>query len=202
LRVFRSFRQVALVVDVLNFAYFWVEIAAAQQAGSVSLNADAIDFLEDAALNFLIVAAVGWPPQTRMQVGRLLALVLLIPGLLALLTVINKLITAVPPEPLELSAVGLGALAVNLSCALILVRFRTHTGGLIKAAFLSARNDAIANVAIIAAGFLTAATISIWPDLIVGVGILALNADAARQVWRAAHQTDLSASALPLDPQA
>src|SRR3712207_7064819 len=47
--------------------------------------------------------------------------------------------------------------------------FRTHSGSLTRAAFLSARNDAIANVAIIAAGLLTAATLAIWPDLVVGL---------------------------------
>jgi Co/Zn/Cd efflux system component len=88
-----------------------------------------------------------------------------------------------------LSLAGLGALAVNLSCALLLARFRHHGGSLTKAAFLSARNDALANIAIIAAGLVTAfAWRTAWPDLIVGLGIAALNADAAREVWQAARQ--------------
>jgi len=58
---------------------------------------------------------------------------------------------------------------------------------LTRAAFLSARNDAVANVAIIAAGFLTAYTSSAWPDLIVGLGIFAINAGAAREVWTVAR---------------
>lgn len=192
-----SFRRVVFVVAVLNFAYFCVEIIAAYQIGSVSLFADAIDFLEDAAVNLLIVAAAGWSHSARVWVGRLLAVILFIPALLALGTILSKLADPTPPEPFFLSVVGLGALIVNLSCALMLARFRRHTGGLVRAAFLSARNDAIANVAIIAAGFLTALTVSIWPDLIVGAGILALNLDAARQVWRAATQTDLNARAEP-----
>ena len=63
------------------------------------------------------------------------------------------------------------------------------------AAFLSARNDAVANVAIIATGFVTAYTLSAWPDLIVGLAIAAINADAAREVWEAARQEDLAAKA-------
>jgi len=55
---------------------------------------------------------------------------------------------------------GLGALAINLYCAFRLARFRTHGGSLTRAAFLSARNDALANIAIIAAGLATAATLS------------------------------------------
>jgi hypothetical protein len=81
-----------------------------------------------------------------------------------------------------------GWLAVNLSCALMLTRFRRHSGSLTKAAFLSARNDALANVAIIVAGLVTAYTLSTWPDLIMGLGIAVLNADAAREVWHAARK--------------
>jgi Co/Zn/Cd efflux system component len=97
-------------------------------------------------------------------------------------------VTPTPPEPFALSLTGLGALAVSLSCALILTRFRRYSGSLTKAAFLSARNDALGNIAIIAAGLLTANTLSAWPDLIVGLGIAAINADAAREVWHAARQ--------------
>jgi len=70
----------------------------------------------------------------------------------------------------------------------MLVRFRAHSGSLTRAAFLSARNDALANVAIIVAGFVTAATKSGWPDLIVGLGILTINADAVRKVWHTARE--------------
>lgn len=55
------------------------------------------------------------------------------------------------PDPVLLSLTGLGALVINLSCALMLTRYRRHGGSLTRAAFLSARNDALANVAIVAA---------------------------------------------------
>jgi len=100
-----------------------------------------------------------------------------------------------PPAPLPLTLTGAGALAVNLSCPFLLVRFRTHSGSLTRAAFLPARNDAVANVAIIVAGFVTAYTLSGWSDLIVGLGIAAMNADAAREVWRAANEEHKAANA-------
>jgi Co/Zn/Cd efflux system component len=117
-----------------------------------------------------------------------LAAILLAPGLATLWTAWDKFMTAIPPEAVPLSLTGLGALAVNLSCALILTRFRRHSGSLTQAAFLSARNDALANLGIIVAGLLTAYTVSVWPDLIVGLGIAAMNADAAREVWQAARE--------------
>ena len=99
----------------------------------------------------------------------------------------QKFSLPVPPEALPLSLTGGGALAVNLLCAFLLTKYRHHVGSLARAAFLSARNDAFANLAIIAAGFLTAYTVSAWPDVIVGLGIAVMNADAAREVWQAAH---------------
>jgi len=78
---------------------------------------------------------------------------------------------------------------VNLTCALLLTRHRHHAGSLTRAAFLSARNDVVANVAIIGTGVVTAHVFrSAWPDLIVGLAILLINADAAREVFKAARQ--------------
>ena len=76
----------------------------------------------------------------------------------------------------------------------MLARHRGGAGSLTRAAFLSARNDALANVAIMAAALLTAWWSSPWPDLVVGLGIAALNADAAREVWQAAREEHQRAS--------
>ena len=76
----------------------------------------------------------------------------------------------------------------------MLARHRAHGGSLTRAAFLSARNDALANVAIIVAGLVTAFLWrSAWPHLIVGLGIAAMNADAAREVWTAAREEHATA---------
>jgi Co/Zn/Cd efflux system component len=189
-----NLRKVVIIVAVLNLAYFGVEFAVAIAIGSVSLFADSVDFLEDASVNFLIAIAIGWSATNRARVGMALAGVLLIPGLATLWTAWDKFMAPLPPAFLPLSLAGAGALVINLLCAFMLVRFRTQSGSLTRAAFLSARNDALANVAIIAAGFMTAYTHSGWPDLIVGLGIAAMNADAAREVWSAAREEHRAAN--------
>ena len=182
-------RRAAMIVAVLNLGYFGVEFAVALAIGSVSLFADSVDFLEDTAINLLIVLALGWSAPARARVGVALAAIILVPGLATLWTAWQKYMAPVAPEPLALSLTGLGALAVNLGCALLLARVRHHGGSLGKAAFLSARNDALANVAIVAAGLVTAFLWpSAWPDLIVGLAIAAINADAAHEVWEAARE--------------
>jgi Co/Zn/Cd efflux system component len=116
-----------------------------------------------------------------------LAGILLLPALALLWALWQKLHAPVPPAAVPLSLTGLGALAVNLACALALARYRHHAGSLTRAAFLSARNDAFANMAIIVAGGLTAWFRSVWPDVAVGLAIAAMNADAAREVWTTAR---------------
>ena len=184
-----SLRRVVLLVALLNVGYFGIEFAVAITIGSVSLFADSIDFLEDASINLLILAALGWSMRRRAQVGMTLAAILLVPGLATLWTAWQKFNLPIAPDPLPLSLAGLGALAVNLTCAMMLARYRHHSGSLTKAAFLSARNDAFANVAIVAAGLATAFLwLSAWPDLIVGLAIALMNADAAHEVWEATRE--------------
>ena len=184
------------IVGLLNLAYFGVEFVVAIAIGSVSLFADSIDFLEDASVNFLIFAALGWSAVLRARVGMALAVILLIPGLATLWMAWDKFNMPIPPDPVPLTLAGAGALVVNLTCAFMLSRYRAHSGSLTRAAFLSARNDALANVAIVAAGLVTAFIwASAWPDLIVGLGIAALNVDAAREVWSAARHEHRAAKA-------
>jgi Co/Zn/Cd efflux system component len=181
-------RKTVIIVALANFAYFFVEFAVARSIGSVSLFADSIDFLEDASVNFLIAIAIGWSVKNRARVGMLLAGILLVPALALLWTAWQKFNAPIPPEAWLLSFTGLGALAVNVSCAFFLARFRHHSGSLTRAAFLSARNDAYANIAIILAGLITLGWYSGWPDLIVGLGIAIMNADAAKEIWEAARE--------------
>jgi Co/Zn/Cd efflux system component len=188
-------RRVVIAVAVLNLAYFGVEFGVALAIGSVSLFADSVDFLEDAAVNLLIAMALGWSLAARARLGMALAGVLLIPGIATLFTAWEKFVVPLPPAPIALSVTGLGAFVVNFSCAFMLARVRTHGGSLTRAAFLSARNDVLANIAIVIAGIVTAYTRSGWPDLVVGLGIAALNAGAAREVWSAAREEHVDAHA-------
>ena len=195
-----ALRRTVLIVALLNLSYFGVEFAVALAIGSVSLFADSADFLEDASVNILIGLAIGWSLKARSRVGMALAGILLAPALALLWSLWSKFANPLPPEPFALSLTGGGALLVNLSCAYMLAQFRAHSGSLTRAAFLSARNDAIANVAIIIAGIVTAYTLSVWPDVIVGLGIAAMNLDAAREVWgvaRQEHKAAIQSTAAP-----
>ncbi|PIQ83711.1 MAG: cobalt transporter [Candidatus Omnitrophica bacterium CG11_big_fil_rev_8_21_14_0_20_63_9] len=181
-------RKAVRLVAILNLAYFGIEFAVALAIESVSLFADSIDFLEDASVNFLILVALGWSAVRRARVGMALAGILLIPGIATLWTAWRKFSLPVPPDPLPLALAGAGALVVNLTCALLLTRHRRRAGSLSRAAFLSARNDVLANIAIIGAGLVTVYVQSAWPDLIVGLGIALMNARAAKEIYATARE--------------
>jgi Co/Zn/Cd efflux system component len=190
-----ALRRTVLVVALLNLAYFGVEFAVALHIGSVSLFSDSVDFLEDASVNILIFLALNWAPRARARLGMALAGILLVPALAVLWSLWTKFAAPMPPEPVQLSLTGLGAIIITGAGALMLARFRTLGGSLTRAAYLWAPNDVLANIAIVAAGLVTAAWPSIWPDVVVGLGIAAMNLDAAREVWEAAHEEHAAAKA-------
>ena len=78
-----AIRRTVLLVALLNLSYFGVEAAVAALIRSVSLFADSIDFLEDAAVNMLVLMAIGWSAMRRRFVGIGLAVLLVMPGIAA-----------------------------------------------------------------------------------------------------------------------
>lgn len=191
-----ALRRAVALVALLNLAYAGVEGAVALSIGSVSLFADAVDFLEDTAINVLVLVALGWSLRRQAVAGKVLALLILVPALAAAWQAFAKAGAPEPPDPLALGLTAGGAAVVNLVCALVLARFRGAGGSMVTGAFLSARNDVLVNVAIIVVGVLTALTMSGWPDIVLGVGIAVLNVRAAREVWELAHEEHLAARAL------
>ena len=189
----QALRRTVLIVALLNIGYFGVEFTAALAINAVSLFADSVDFLEDASVNLLVFVAIGWTALRRARMGMVLAGLLVVPAVAFLWTLWQKYMDPTTPDAQILTLIGVGALAINLTCAVLLARHRKTAGSLTRAAFLSARNDALANVGIIAAGLFTALHPSVWPDLLVGLAIAAMNLNAAAEVWETARSDEKAA---------
>jgi len=179
-----SFKKAVFFVAILNLLYFFVEFIVALNIRSVSLLADSIDFIEDASINFLIFFAVSLTTVKKARISILLSIIMLLPGITALWAIWQQIIHQEPPAPVELSTVAFGALIINCLCTLILMKFRNYSGSLTKAAFLSARNDALANIAIIFTGIITILYPSIWPDILVGLFIAYIRAESALVIYK------------------
>jgi Co/Zn/Cd efflux system component len=189
-------RRIVLVVAMLNLSYFFVEFTVALAAGSVSLLADSVDFLEDTAINLLIFTALGWPLARRAAMGKAMALIILGPAVVAGCEAIQRFSEPLAPDVVPVLLASLGAIGINGTSAWLLVRVRHRGGSLSRAAFLSARNDVLVNVAIIVMAVVTLWTDSGWPDLILGCFIILLALHAAYEVWKITEEERLAAKAL------
>ena len=186
MKFFKSFKNAVLLVAVLNLLYFFIEFIAALNIRSVSLLADSIDFIEDASINFLIFFAISLTLAKKAKVSIILSIIMLSPALTALWAIWQQVLYQEPPRPIELSLVAFGALIVNFLCTFILIRFKNFSGSLTRGAFLSARNDVLANIAIILTGIITFFYPSIWPDIIVGIFIAYIRAESALEIFNKA----------------
>ena len=182
-----ALKPIVLRVAALNLSYFGIEFYFAHRYNSVALFSDSLDFLEDASVNLLIFLAFSLAVIWRKRLSYLFAFLLLLPAIGFIWNAVSKLSEPIAPEGTGMSVVGFGALVVNLYCAIILNKFKEIKGGLAKAAYFSARNDAVSNILIIVAGLLTLVWISPVPDLIVGAVIFFMNADSARDILNAAR---------------
>lgn len=184
----QKIRRAVLIVALLNLGYFFVEFCGAVAIGSASLFADSADFLEDTAINLLVFFAVAWPAGRRRTAGSVLAALILIPAVAAIVTVVTKIMNPEAPSPEGLTGIALGALVVNVICAILLMQLRGEGSSLATGAWLAARNDALANLLIIAAGLLTFVWETAWFDIVVGAIIAAINLSAAKEVWEASRE--------------
>lgn len=175
------YRRVLWVALVINAAMFAVELAGGVRADSVSLLADAVDFFGDAANYGLSLFVLGMGLAARARAALFKGLTMGAYGVFVLGRAAWSAAAATVPEPITMGAIGMLALAANVSVALMLYAWRDGDANM-RSVWLCSRNDAIGNLAVIAAALGVFGTRSGWPDLAVAgvMGLLSLT--AARSV--------------------
>jgi len=178
-------RRLLGIVLVVNLAMFFVEAGAGWGAQSVALQADALDFLGDslnyATALFVLARSVAW----RAGAALIKGCAMLAFGLFVLGASVHNAMMGAEPEAPVMGVVGFLALVANLGSALLLFRFRAGDANL-RAVWLCSRNDAIGNLAVLAAAAGVFATGGRWPDLAVGLVMAALAVWAGQSVLRQA----------------
>lgn len=167
-----AYRRALWLVILLNLGFGIVEIVGGFMADSQALKADALDFLGDGSISLLGLVALGWAPRARSRIAMAQGLFLGALGLGVIGFAIWRAMNAVAPEADLMGGIGIAALAVNVTAALVLSRFREGDANF-RAIWLFSRNDSLANIAVIVAAGLVALTRSAWPDLLVA-GVIAL----------------------------
>jgi Co/Zn/Cd efflux system component len=172
---------------IVNAGMFGVEIVSGLHAGSLALWADAIDFLGDALTYAMTLAVLGAGLAARLRVARIKALMMGGLGLAVLAQALWRVGAAGVPHAPVMGAVALLALLANLAVAWVLYRYRTGDANL-QSVWLCSRNDAIGNLAVMAAALGVFGTGTAWPDLAVAALMAALGLSAAVTVWRRAAE--------------
>lgn len=192
------YRRVLWAALAINAAMFAVELAGGLHAGSVSLLADAVDFFGDAANYAVSLVVFGMALSWRARAAVFKGLTMGAFGVLVLAQAAWNAMAGTVPEPATMGAIGALALAANFGVAWMLYAWREGDANM-RSVWLCSRNDAIGNLAVMAAALGVFGTGNAWPDLLVAavMGVLALS--AAWSVLRQARE-ELRTVQLPAAP--
>jgi Co/Zn/Cd efflux system component len=181
-----AYRRALWVALAVNALMFVAEAVASWQSGSLALLADSIDFFGDAANYALSLAVVGMALPVRSKAALLKAACMAGFGVFVLGSAAWRLGSGSAPEAFTMGVVGFAALLANVGVAWMLFRFRTGDAQM-RSVWICSRNDAIGNLAVMAAALGVFGTGSAWPDLAVAAIMGGLALVGARTVWRQAR---------------
>jgi Co/Zn/Cd efflux system component len=180
-----KFRTILRIVFIINLVMFIVEFATAFFANSVSLQADALDFLADSMTYGITLLVLGSSLRMRASVAMLKGISMGVLGMWIFARTYTNASEAIVPPAGVMGTVGIVALIANAVSALLLYKFRSGDSNM-RSIWLCSRNDAIGNIAIIIAASGVFAMNSGWPDFIVAILIATLSTVASFQIIRQA----------------
>ncbi len=176
-----AWRRVLWIALAVNLCMFVVEVTAGVSARSAALRADALDFFGDSVNYAISLGLAGLALRWRARAALLKGVSLLALGLWVLGSTAWMAVSGTLPAPETMGAVGVLALAANVSCALLLW---SHRGGDANrsSVWICSRNDAIGNVAVVAAALGVFGTGTAWPDIAVAVVLAGLGVSGGWQI--------------------
>lgn len=177
------YRRVLWLVITINAAMFIIEMAAGHLAGSQALQADALDFLGDTLTYGMSLAVIGMPIVVRARAAIVKGVSLFGMGLWVFAATAFQVLHAGTPRAEIMGVIGFLALAANVASVLLLMRYKDGDAN-VRSVWLCSRNDAIGNVAVMAAALGVWGTATAWPDLIVAAIMAGLFLTSAIQILR------------------
>jgi len=181
----RRYRRILWIALAINLLMFAVEIGAGLKAGSVSLLADSLDFLGDSANYAISLWVLGMSLALRARAAQFKAASMLLFGIGVLAAALWHWWQGEVPSAPTMGVVGGLALLANVGVAALLYAYREGDSNM-RSVWLCTRNDALGNLAVLAAALGVFGTGSAWPDLIVAAIMATLAITAAVQVLRQA----------------
>lgn len=180
------YRRILWVALLVNLAMFLIEIGAGLKAGSVSLLADSLDFLGDSANYAISLWVLGMALTWRARAAQFKAFSMLVFGIGVLVAALWQAWQGGVPSAPTMGVVGTLALLANVGVAVMLYAYREGDSNM-RSVWLCSRNDALGNLAVLAAALGVFGTGSAWPDLLVAVIMAGLAVHSAGVVLRHAE---------------
>jgi Co/Zn/Cd efflux system component len=190
------YRRVLWAVLIINTVMFLIEVGAGLAAGSASLQADALDFLGDAANYAVSLFVVGMSLRYRASAALAKGATMGIFGLWVIGTAIWHTVYGTLPSAFTMGTVGLAALAANAASFGLLWAYRGGDANM-RSAWICTRNDVLGNVAVLLAALGVFGTGTGWPDVIVATIMAVLALQGAMTVLRQSAGELRSARAAP-----
>jgi Co/Zn/Cd efflux system component len=179
-------RKALWIALAVNAGMFAVEMYAGAAADSRALMADALDFFGDAANYAISLLVAGMVLAVRARAALFKGLTLVGLGVFVLSASVYAALAGTSPEPQSMGIVGGLALVANVAVALLLYRFRSGDANR-RSVWICSRNDAIGNIAVVAAAVGVFGTGTAWPDLIVAAVLASLGISGGMQIIRQAR---------------
>jgi Co/Zn/Cd efflux system component len=177
-----AWRRALWVALAVNAVMFAGEIVA----GVAALQADALDFLGDSGTYAISLMVAGLGLSWRARAALLKGAGLLVLGLWVIGSTVWHALAGTLPQAEVMGTVGVLALLANAGVALMLFRFRTGDSNM-RSVWICSRNDAIGNLAVLAAAAGVFGTGTGWPDLIVAAIMASLSISGGWQIVRHAR---------------
>ncbi len=177
----KRWRVVLWVALAINAAMFAGEIVAGLASGSRALQADALDFLGDAANYAISLGVAGMALRWRSRAALIKGGTILAFGIYVLVTTVVAVFGNNIPHAGTMGIVGTLALAANGAVALMLYRYRSGDANM-RSVWICSRNDAIGNLAVLAAAAGVLSTGTQWPDLLVACIMAVLGISGGLQI--------------------
>ena len=193
-----AYRRVLWAVLGINATMFAVEIGAGLAAGSASLQADALDFLGDAANYAISLFVVGMALRYRASAALAKGATMGAFGLFVIGAVIWHAVQGTLPSAITMGTVGVAALLANAASFGLLWAYREGDANM-RSAWICTRNDVLGNLAVLLAAVGVFGTGTGWPDIIVAVVMAGLALQGAAVVTRQAIGELRAPSAMPAE---
>ena len=180
-----AYRRILLAVLAINATMFAVEIVAGVAAGSAALQADALDFLGDAANYTISLVVVGMSLRYRATAALLKGASMGAFGAWVLGITVWHAWHGTVPQAFTMGAVGLAALVANGASFGLLWAYRGGDANM-RSAWICTRNDVLGNLAVLAAALGVFGSGTGWPDIAVAAIMAILGLQGATTVVRQA----------------